>query len=339
MVGGDMSQIFIELLGERRSSNLELRITFLVARPLSPQDQRISFCSQSHATHAARSPNFFPKETTCMPQPTHAQTQTIQISVINESTVLADTDVAPVVAALQKQVTNDFGPVWGTAAQLSVVPKGSQPPSGSWWLVLLDDSDQANALGYHDLTSEGLPIGKVFAASDLKAGTSWTVTASHELLEMLGDPNINLTVFVENSNTAGVIYAYEVCDACEDDSLGYQIDNVLLSDFVYPSWFESFRTEGSTQFDRMNKMQNPFQLLTGGYIGIYNVNSGSGWQQQTAEKRPTNVLHRGAVGTRRERRTVPHDQWIHSLPQRKIVGNAQKYRQTLETIRQRREAA
>ena len=274
-----------------------------------------------------------------MPQPTHTQTPTIQISVINESTVLADTDVVPVVAALQKQVTNDFGPVWGTAAQLNIVPKGNQPPSGSWWLVLLDDSDQANALGYHDLTTEGLPIGKVFAASDLKAGTSWTVTASHELLEMLGDPNINLTVFVESSNTAGVLYAYEVCDACEDDSLGYQIDSVLLSDFVYPSWFESFRAEGSTQFDRMNKIQKPFQLLTGGYIGIFKVASGSGWQQQTAEKRPNNVLNRGAVGTRRERRGIPHELWINSLPQRKIAGNAQKYRQTLETIQQRREAA
>jgi hypothetical protein len=268
-----------------------------------------------------------------MPQPTHAQTQTIQISVINESTVLADADVVPVVAALQKQVTNDFGPVWGTAAQLTIVPKGNQPPTGSWWLVLLDDSDQANALGYHDLTSEGLPIGKVFVGSDLKAGTSWTVTASHELLEMLGDPDINLTVFVQNNNTAGILYAYEVCDACEDDSLGYQIDN------IYPSWFESFRTESSTQFDRMNKMENPFQLLVNGYIGVFNVASGSGWQQQTQEKRPTTVLYRGAVGTRRERRTIPHELWINSLPQRKIAGNAQKYRQTLQTIQKRREAA
>jgi hypothetical protein len=273
-----------------------------------------------------------------MPQLAHVQTPTIQISVINESTVLADADVVPVVAALQKQVTNDFGPVWGTTATLSIVPKGTQPPSGNWWLVLLDDSDQANALGYHDLTTEGLPIGKVFAASDLKAGTSWTVTASHELLEMLGDPNINLTVFVESSNTAGILYAYEVCDACEDDSVGYQVDNVLVSDFVYPSWFESFRTEGSTQFDRMNRIQTPFQLLVNGYIGIFNVISGSGWQQQTSEKRPANLLNRGAVGTRRERRSIPHELWINSLPQRKIAGNAQKYRQQLQTI-QKRQAA
>jgi hypothetical protein len=274
-----------------------------------------------------------------MPQLTQTQPSTIQISVINESTVLADTDVVPVVAALQKQVTNDFFPAWGTDAELTLVPKGTQPASGSWWLVLLDDTDQANALGYHDLTSEGLPIGKAFVVSDLKAGTSWTVTASHELLEMLGDPNINLTVFVQNTNTAGILYAYEVCDACEDDSLGYKIDNILLSDFVYPGWFESFRTEGSTQFDRMKKMQLPFQLLVNGYIGVFNVTAGSGWQQQTAEKRPASLLHRGGIGTRRERRSIPHDQWINSLPQRKIVGNAQKYRQQLETIQQRRKAA
>jgi len=69
------------------------------------------------------------------------------------------------------------------------------------------------------------------------------------------------------------------------------------------------------------------------------VSAGSGWQQQTQDKRPANALHRGAVGTRRERRDVPHELWINSLPQRKIVSNAQKYRQTLQTIEKRREAA
>ena len=69
------------------------------------------------------------------------------------------------------------------------------------------------------------------------------------------------------------------------------------------------------------------------------MNSGSGWQQQTAEKHPTNLRNRGAVGTRRERRNIPHDLWVNSLPQRKIVGNAQKYRQQLQIIQKRREAA
>jgi hypothetical protein len=274
-----------------------------------------------------------------MTQIPHAQLATTQISVINESTVLTDADVTPVIAALQQQVTNDFRPVWGTDAELKIVPQGTQPPAGSWWLVILDDSDQAGALGYHDLTSDGLPMGKIFAASDLKAGTSWTVTASHELLEMLADPNINLTVFVQDANTTGTLYAYEVCDACEDDSFSYQINNIEVSDFVYPAWFESFRAQGSTQFDFRNQIHDPLQLMAGGYIGIFSVTNGTGWQQQTAEKHPLNLKSRGHVGSRRERRAVSREQWLVSLPQRKIVNNAQSYRKTLQTILRRKEAA
>ena len=48
-----------------------------------------------------------------MPQIPHAQLATTQISVINESTVLTDAEVTPVVIALQQQVTNDFRPIWG----------------------------------------------------------------------------------------------------------------------------------------------------------------------------------------------------------------------------------
>jgi len=269
----------------------------------------------------------------------NAQVTTTQISVINESTVLTDADVTPVVSALQQQVTNDFRPAWGTDAELTMIPQGTPAPAGTWWLVILDDSDQAGALGYHDLTPDGLPIGKVFAASDLKAGTSWTVTASHELLEMLADPNINLTVFVQDANTTGTLYAYEVCDACEDDSLGYQINNILVSDFVYPAWFENFRAQGSTQFDRMNKIQNPLELLAGGYIGVFSVTDGTGWQQKTAERIPVNLRFRGHVGSRRERRSVSRNQWLTSLPLRKITNNAQQYRQHLQTILRRKQAA
>jgi len=147
----------------------------------------------------------------------------INVSIINASSVLTDSDIQPVVDALQKQADNDFGPAWGVGAKLNFVPEGDSPPAGSWWLLILDDSDQAGALGYHDLTTEGLPLGKVFAATDLKFGTNWTVTASHELLEMLGDPNINLTVFMQSDSANGRLYAYEVFDAWEKDQFDYMI--------------------------------------------------------------------------------------------------------------------
>jgi len=238
----------------------------------------------------------------------------INISVINASTALTEADVEKVVPALQTQVHRDFAPAWGIDADLTFVPRGKRPAPNTWWLVILDNSDQAGALGYHDLTRQGFPLGKVFAKSDLQYGLQWSVTASHELLEMLADPDINLTAFVEQEQDMrhGRLYAYEVCDAVEADELGYQINGVQVSDFVFPSWFESFRKQDSTQFDYCKLVKEPFQLLKGGYIGIYDVKSGGGWMQLTADLSPAAYAARPKVGTRRERRRTARSQWQKS---------------------------
>lgn len=260
----------------------------------------------------------------------------ISVAVMNASTVLTDNAVNAVIPALQTQVRDHFAPAWGIDADLTFVPTGSQPMEGAWWLVILDNSDQAGALGYHDVTSEGLPLGKVFAATSLQNGLEWTVTASHELLEMLADPEIDLTVFVQSSARRGMLYAYEVCDACEADEFGYKINDVQVSDFVYPAWFESFRQPGSTQFDYREQLHRPFELLSGGYIGAFNVTAGSGWTQLVARGAAHSavtdldrLLDGGAydyrkrphVGSRRERRRTTRDRWLKSLDPRTIANH------------------
>jgi len=131
---------------------------------------------------------------------------TIRISIINESSLVASAEVQTAAAALQRQVSEHFAPAWGVDAALALVATGAKPPSGSWWLVILDDSDQAGALGYHDLTDEAMPLGKVFVKTAQAAGVRWTITASHELLELLADPSINLTVCTTENNNL-VLYA------------------------------------------------------------------------------------------------------------------------------------
>jgi hypothetical protein len=242
----------------------------------------------------------------------------VTVSIFNDSTTLQDADVQPVVAALQRQVSEHFAPAWGIDAALTFVPKGQQPRAGSWWLVVLDDTDQAGALGYHDTTPDGLPMGKVFAKTDLDNHLSWSVTVSHELLEMLGDPDVNLTTFVQDTPKTGKLYAYEVCDAVEDDQYAYAIDGVSVSDFVLPTYFEPgiAGTAKGVQLDYCGHLTGAVPtLLSGGYIGQFDVSRGTGWTQITAatEGQP----HRGHLrmpiaGGRSDRRRRPRHQWIKS---------------------------
>ncbi len=245
----------------------------------------------------------------------------IMVKVVNESTVLSDSKVQQAIPSLQIQVHRDFAPPWGIDADVSFIPRGMNPDQGAWVLAILDNSDQANALGYHDLSPSGMPLGKVFAGSDIQQGLEWTVTATHELLEMLADPYIDLTVFVQNDNaTSGVIYAYEVCDACEADALAYNIDGIKVTDFVYPAWFESLATGGGVQFDYQKQIAKPFQILPGGYIGAFDVTSGSGWKQLTPSTQGMKSIGRRGVGMRIDsrvaRRMKPRKEWRRSRGRR-----------------------
>jgi hypothetical protein len=236
----------------------------------------------------------------------------IAIAVINATSgdaVLTDADARAAVAALQQQVRADFAPVWGTDADLTFIARGQGPPSDVWWLVLVDTADAANAGGYHDLTSEGLPLGKVFVKTEQDGGYHWTAAASRELLEMLGDPDLNLWAFPRPDYKADRLYAYETCDACAADELGYPIDGTLVSDFLYPAWFESFRVRGPAQFDRQRRIERPFQILRGGCALVYDVQTGTGYHQLFGDEAAAGPHQRPRVGSRHERRTTERLHW------------------------------
>jgi hypothetical protein len=236
---------------------------------------------------------------------------TDKVAIINESTVVQDADAQKWMAAVQFQADHHFRPAWGPTCRMSFYGKGQKPDPNMAWLAILDDSDQAGALGYHDLTDNGLPLGKVFAKTDLQYNEVISVTLSHELLELLADPYISYTMLTEGPAHTVMGYAWEVCDACEDDQFAYTIDGVEVSDFVYPAWFQPWRAPGSTRFDHCQKINQPFQLLPGGYIGVWTPQTG--WTQLNADKVPTHKL-RPKVGQRRERRATPLASWRLSDP-------------------------
>jgi len=188
----------------------------------------------------------------------HGQIPTI--ACFNAATRDPGVDFGRLVAALQRFADQYFTPVWGTPARLV---KTSGFRKGAWALALLDTADVANALGYHDLTPDGLPLSKVFVKTTLQAGQKVSVTACHELAEMLVDPAINLA----STGPGNVFYAYETADAVEEEE--FAINGIPMSDFVYPAWFEGFRKAGSAQFDYLKRVRRPFQILPGGYMSVF----------------------------------------------------------------------
>lgn len=231
------------------------------------------------------------------------------IAIINESTAATDAEIQSYIPALQTQIDRDFGPTWGFGSQLQWLAKDDPTLASHWQVVVLDNADQAGALGYHDVTSADLPMAKVFAGTDKQYGQSLSVTMSHEILEMLGDPYINMTTTVEDSNgNISRLLAYEACDAVEADALGYEIDGVLVSDFMLPSWFDP--NSKATKFDHLGHCDAPLQLLSGGYIGFWTPTGG--WTQQTMADRPYSSLPQ--VGSRFERRARGRAKWLSSVP-------------------------
>ena len=188
----------------------------------------------------------------------HGQIPTI--ACFTKATGGLGVDFVRLVAALQRFVDDHFVPVWGTPARL-VKTTGFR--KGAWALAFLDRADVANALGYHDLTPDGLPLSKVFVKTTIDDGQLVSVTASHELAEMLVDPAINLSAV----GPGNLIYAYETGDAVEE--VTFRVDGVPMTDFVYPAWFEGFRKPGSVRFDHLRKVKRPFQILPGGYMSVF----------------------------------------------------------------------
>ena len=181
----------------------------------------------------------------------------VTIACVNKATVDLGVPFDKLTAALQKCYDQHFLPVWGYPVKLynTKVPKPSD-----WQFIYFDDADEAGALGYHDLTKDGQPVSKIFVKTTLEDHQLVSVTAAHELFEMVIDPIANLWA----EATDGTEYAYEMCDPVEEDT--FLVDGIQMSNFLHPSWFEPFKHPPNTKFDHLGLLKKPFSMTKGGYV-------------------------------------------------------------------------
>src|SRR5207302_11305671 len=107
-----------------------------------------------------------------MALPTH-------VALTMDGVPLSASALTKVAAALAKQVLRDFSPIWGVTATVDPFTQLDDVPV-DYWPVIVTKNVQG-AAGYHE-DQNGQPFALVELDSD------WSLTASHECLEMLADP-------------------------------------------------------------------------------------------------------------------------------------------------------
>jgi hypothetical protein len=174
--------------------------------------------------------------------------------------------------ALNSQVTQDLVQYWsGITASVSTAPSLSALPAGAWPVFLVKELPPGEG-GFH-MDKHNQPYAKVIASS---GDESWTIDASHEIIEMLVDPYGNRMQTSQAIQISGddVVdapgsfnYLVEACDPCEANNYAYDIAGIAVSDFITPNFYDSSVTSG-TSYSFKGNIERPRQLLPGGYISF-----------------------------------------------------------------------
>jgi len=201
------------------------------------------------------------------------------IAILNQSTLVSDTDAAAMTEAVAAQVRYDAAPLWDRApAAVVFYTDPAAVPAAAHGIAIVDTiQDQPEGvLGFHTEDQGGKLWGVVAAKPELDNGAKvttgdWSVSSvlSHEVLEMFIDPNCNLWA----NDGQGSAYSFEVCDPVE--APGYAVKGVSVSNFVTPSWFDPL-APATAQFDKLDQLHAAFSILKGGYV----VYESAGKEQQ-----------------------------------------------------------
>jgi hypothetical protein len=197
--------------------------------------------------------------------------RTLHVAITLEAARIVDAgELARVTAAIQRQVMRDFAPAWGIRATVDSFPLLEAVPA-DYWPVVLTRRHLGDDEGFH-LTHDGQPYSVVEAIA------GWSLTASHEILEMLADPSGARMIegpapehgTSGRGNEARVDYLVEICDPCQSARDAYLIDGVVVSDFVLPAYFGAQEAGGKeTPYSVTGAVTTPYGLAGGGALTYF----------------------------------------------------------------------
>jgi hypothetical protein len=210
-------------------------------------------------------------------------TPPIHLALVVEAPQISRRAVAEVAAALQRQLIRDVAPIWEVQATLDAFASLDHVPPGYWPILVGDHFPGVESVGVH-LDRNGQPFALV------EASPSWSLTASHEAIEMVIDPWGNRTVpggspmREEGVGNQGLVeILVEVCDPSGDAQWAYTVNGYLVSDFVTPNYYDPVGAPG-VRYSFTGVVAGPRQILPGGYLSWRDPATGEWWQGERVSR-------------------------------------------------------
>jgi hypothetical protein len=196
-----------------------------------------------------------------------------QLALVSESSSIDLAEVTRVSAALQKQASRDLSPIWEIDATVDGFQTLEDVPIGYWPMVVKDNIGY-DAAGIH-LDDGNQPYALI------SSGEDWSLTASHETLEMLVDPFGNRLIAGDSpmEGQGRVEFLVEVSDPSEAAQFAYTVNSILVSDFYTPNFFDPVASSG-VRYSFTGAITEPRQVLKGGYLSWHEPVSNHWWQWQ-----------------------------------------------------------
>jgi hypothetical protein len=204
-------------------------------------------------------------------------TAPIHLALVVEAPQISTRTVLEIAAALQRQLMRDVAPIWGVYATLDAFASLEHVPPGYWPILVGDHFPGIESVGMH-LDHNGQPFSLV------EASPGWSLTASHEVIEMVIDPWGNRTV-PGGSPMAGqglVEIIVEVCDPPGGAQWAYTVNGYLMSDFVTPAYYDPVGAPG-VRYSFTGAVTSPREVLEGGYLSWRDPATGEWWQGDRTE--------------------------------------------------------
>jgi hypothetical protein len=192
------------------------------------------------------------------------------ISVDNRSDQ-SDHEVRRVIRAINRQIERDFEPHWDLGATVRLAANVTRTKA-------VDRDRRATVHLYHVPTGVSAATGWVFTHLPAKVEHTlpwlhWTVALSHEILELLADPDLNTLVRGPHPlvKSREVLHYREVCDPVQGDT--YKIGGIAVSNFVLPHYYNG-QGESGGENDFLRRGVKAFNWRPNGEIGFFDPSVG-----------------------------------------------------------------